>query len=72
VNSRVESRPLTIVIAVIIVFSGLYLLLPSRHAQGSYRDGRGPAQQALLLVLGAVSGFGSGCRAPEGRCSQFR
>jgi len=66
VNSRVESRPLTMIIAAIIVFSGVYLLLPARHAEGSYRDGRAPAQQALLLCIGAVSGFGSGLSGAGG------
>jgi uncharacterized membrane protein YfcA len=66
VNSKVDSQSLTIIIAAIIVFSGAYLLLPSRHAEGSYRDGRGAAQQALLLCVGAVSGFGSGLSGAGG------
>lgn len=66
VNARVESRPLTIIIAAIIVFSGVYLLLPARHAEGSYREGRTPAQQALLVCVGAVSGFGSGLSGAGG------
>ena len=66
VNSRVDSRPLTIVIAAIIVFSGVYILAPARHAEGSYRDGRAPAQQALLVCLGAISGFGSGLSGAGG------
>jgi uncharacterized membrane protein YfcA len=65
-NAKVESRPLTIIIAAVIVFSGAYLLLPSRHAPGSYRDGRGGAQQALLLGIGALSGFGSGLSGAGG------
>ena len=66
VNARVESRPLTIIIAAVIVFSGAYLLLPSRHAPGNYRDGRGGAQHALLLGIGALSGFGSGLSGAGG------
>src|SRR5262249_18458590 len=60
------SRPLTIIIAAIIVLSGVYLLLPTRHAEGSYREGRTPAQQALLVCIGAVSGFGSGLSGAGG------
>ena len=66
VNSMVESRTLTIVIAAIIVFSGVYLLLPARHAEGSYREGQTRAQQALLLCIGAASGFGSGLSGAGG------
>jgi hypothetical protein len=66
VNAKVESRPLTIIIAAVIVFSGAYLLLPSRHGAGNYRDGRGAAQQALLLGIGALSGFGSGLSGAGG------
>ena len=66
VNSQVASRPLTIIIAAIIVFSGVYLLLPSRHTEGTYREGRTPAQQALLLCVGAASGFGSGLSGAGG------
>ena len=66
VSSKVDSRSLTLIIAAIIVFAGAYLLLPSRHAEGSYRDGRGAAQQALLLFVGALSGFGSGLSGAGG------
>ena len=64
VNSMVESGLLTIIIAAVIVFSGVYLLLPARS--GGYRDGHGAAQQALLLGIGAVSGFGSGLSGAGG------
>jgi uncharacterized membrane protein YfcA len=66
VNAMVESRLLTIVIAAVIIFSGAYLLLPARRAEGSYRDGRGAPQQALLLAIGALSGFGSGLSGAGG------
>lgn len=66
VNSMVDSRPLTIIISALIVFSGAYLFVPSRRAEGSYRDGRGASQQAMLLGLGAVSGFGSGLSGAGG------
>ena len=66
VNAMVESRLLTILIAGVIVFSGAYLLLPAHRAEGSYRDGHGASQQALLLAIGALSGFGSGLSGAGG------
>jgi hypothetical protein len=65
-NSRIESRPLAIIISAVIVFSGLYLLLPTSHAEGTYRDGSTTAQKALLLCIGAASGFGSGLSGAGG------
>jgi hypothetical protein len=66
VNAMVESRLLTIIIAAVIIFSGAWLLLPARRAEGSYRDGYGAPQQALLLAIGALSGFGSGLSGAGG------
>jgi uncharacterized membrane protein YfcA len=50
----------------VIIFSGAYLLLPAHRTEGSYRDGRGASQQALLLAIGALSGFGSGLSGAGG------
>jgi len=66
VSSMVDARPLTRIIAVIIVLVGAYVLLPSRRASGAYRDGRGAPQQALLAAVGAVAGFGSGLSGAGG------
>jgi uncharacterized membrane protein YfcA len=66
VNSRVEPRPLALIIAAIIVFGGLYVLLPVQRAAGGYRDGRGVAQQTLLVGVGALAGFGSGLSGAGG------
>jgi len=66
VNSRVDPSPLALIIAAIIVFAGIYVLLPSRRGEGSYRDGRGAAQQALLACVGAAAGFGSGLSGAGG------
>lgn len=66
VNSWVAPRPLALIIAAIIVFAGIYVLLPSRHAAGGYRNGRGAAQQALLACVGAAAGFGSGLSGAGG------
>jgi uncharacterized membrane protein YfcA len=57
--AHVNPRPLSIIIAIVIVSAGLYIFLP--HAgRAAQRDGRGPREQALLATVGAVSGFGSG------------
>jgi len=66
VNARVESHLLTLLIAGVIVLSGAYLFLPARRSEGNYRNGTGAAQQALLLAIGAASGFGSGLSGAGG------
>jgi len=66
VNSRVEPRPLALIIAAIIVFGGLYVLLPVQRVAVGYRDGRGLAQQMLLVGVGALAGFGSGLSGAGG------
>lgn len=65
-NSLIDARPLTLVIAAIIVLAGGYILLPSRRPPGHELDGRGPGQSRLLLLVGAVSGFGSGLSGAGG------
>jgi uncharacterized membrane protein YfcA len=55
----VDARPLAIIIALIIVFAGLYIFLP-QHASSEPRNGRGPGETWLLAGVGAASGFGSG------------
>jgi uncharacterized protein len=60
VNSMVEARPLALIIAVIIIFTGAYILRPSRRKDENLRDGRGAAQRTLLFGVGAVAGFGAG------------
>jgi hypothetical protein len=62
--SRLGARPLALVIAAIVIFAGAYILLPSRR-QG-HRDGRAPGERAMLLGVGAVSGFGSGLSGAGG------
>jgi uncharacterized protein len=66
VNSYVEPRALALIIASIIVFAGLYVMLPSRRAEGVYRTGRGTSQQVLLACVGAAAGFGSGLSGAGG------
>jgi uncharacterized membrane protein YfcA len=64
-NSRIHARPLALIIAGIIVFAGAYILLPSRREEG-HRDGRSPRERAMLIGVGAVSGFGSGLSGAGG------
>ena len=66
VSARIAPRPLALIIAGIIVFAGAYVLLPSRRAEGAYRTGRGASQQALLALIGAAAGFGSGLSGAGG------
>ena len=56
----VDTRPLSIVIALIIVAAGLYVLAPPKIT-ARHRDGRsGSGEQILLSVVGGAAGFGSG------------
>jgi uncharacterized membrane protein YfcA len=64
-SSRVDARPLALVIAAIIVFAGGYILLPSRRRE-TFRDGRSTGERLTLLGVGAVSGFGSGLSGAGG------
>jgi len=66
VNAMVNAHALTLIIAVIIVFAGAYVLLPTRHEKTGYRDGRSRRQQSLLLFVGALAGFGSGLSGAGG------
>lgn len=55
----IDPRPLAIIIALVIVFAGLYIFLPQR-ARTQPRDGRIAGERWLLAGVGAASGFGSG------------
>ncbi len=66
VKAMVDADALTLIIALIIVFAGIYVLLPARREHGGYRDGRSRAQQFLLLIVGALAGFGSGISGAGG------
>jgi len=57
--SLVDPRPLAIAIAAIIAIAGIYILFP-RESRSASRSGHAPGEKALLLSVGAVSGFGSG------------
>jgi len=57
--AHVDPRPLSIIIALIIIAAGVYIFIPS-HPSAQHRSGRGWREQALLTIVGAASGFGSG------------
>ncbi len=59
VAAHIDARPLSIIIALIIVAAGVYIFVP-QHAASRSRDGRGWREQVLLTSVGAASGFGSG------------
>jgi uncharacterized protein len=59
VAGRMDPRPLAILISLIIIFAGAYIFLPQRTTPRA-RAGRGWREQALLTIIGAGSGFGSG------------
>lgn len=66
VNAMVNARSLTLIIALIIVCSGTYILLPTRPRKTGYRDGRSGRQQWVLLFVGMFAGFGSGLSGAGG------
>lgn len=65
-NAMVNVHTLTLIIALVIMFAGTYILFPARHENGNHRDGRSRAQQFLLLLVGALAGFGSGLSGAGG------
>ncbi len=65
VASRIDARPLTLLIATIIMVAGLWILRPA-PAGAAPRDGTRPGDTATLLGVGAASGFGSGLSGAGG------
>ena len=57
--AHIDPRPLSVIIALIIVAAGIYVLVPLKISP-QYRSGRGWRERALLASVGAASGFGSG------------
>jgi uncharacterized membrane protein YfcA len=64
--ARTDPRPLTLVIAAIIVIAGLYVLRPARATNRPPREGRSGGDLALLGVVGATAGFGAGLSGAGG------
>jgi uncharacterized membrane protein YfcA len=65
-NAWVNAQALTLMVALLVVYAGAYILLPAPRADAAYRDGSTRAQQLLLLVVGALAGFGSGLSGAGG------
>jgi uncharacterized protein len=63
VNSKVEARMLTLIVGALVLLAGVYLLLPPRQRAQGQRDG---SHRALLILVGAVAGFGSGLSGAGG------
>jgi uncharacterized membrane protein YfcA len=61
----VDAKLLSTVIALIIVAAGIYIFVPQKSLAKS-RDGRSPRDPAVLLSVGAASGFGSGLSGAGG------
>lgn len=59
-NSLAPSEILLLLLAVVIVFAGVYTLAAWHGTRGPALQSRPAAQQALLAGIGAVAGFGSG------------
>ncbi|MBI4203507.1 MAG: sulfite exporter TauE/SafE family protein [Betaproteobacteria bacterium] len=60
VNSLATSTALAVILAGIIIFAGIYTLAMWRGLREPAFHRHDRAQQALLLAVGAISGFGSG------------
>ena len=72
VNSMVDARMLTLIIALTIVFAGAYILLPTRLGGAHLRDGKSTAQQLLLLAWAPPPASAQVFPAPGARCSRCR
>lgn len=59
-NSRLDAKPLELVLASLIVLAGAYTLFGGRGRQQAAFAGRPRQQRALLVLIGALTGFGSG------------
>ncbi len=64
--THIAARSLAMTIALIIVAAGAYVFVPPRGEERAPRDGRGRADLAILAVVGAASGFGSGLSGAGG------
>ncbi len=66
VAAHIPPRTLAKTIAAIIVGAGAYVFMPPRGPLRVPRDGRGRGDVAMLVVVGAAAGFGSGLSGAGG------
>ena len=59
-NARTPPRTLTLLLAGIIIFAGVYTLASWKGRSRAALHDHARAQQVLLVAIGAVAGFGSG------------
>ena len=62
----IDPRPLTLLIAAIIMVAGFWILRPAPAAAHPREESGGSREPATLLAVGAVSGFGSGLSGAGG------
>jgi len=66
VAARIQANALAITIASIIIAAGIYVFIPPRGALRAPRDGASRGDLAILVVVGAAAGFGSGLSGAGG------
>ena len=59
-NARLDARPLALILALLIVFAGVYTLCSGGARPAAIFHDRPRRQRILLFAIGAVTGFGSG------------
>ena len=65
-KAMVNANALSLIVALLVIFAGVYILRPAQRESGTHRDGRSRAQRFLLLLVGALAGFGSGLSGAGG------
>jgi uncharacterized membrane protein YfcA len=59
-NAKIDALGLSLILSSIIIFAGFYTIFTRSRARPAVLQGRPRLQQALLMGIGAVVGFGSG------------
>lgn len=59
-NSRTNASALSLILAALIIFAGVYTLISWSGVRPAAFHGRPRSRQALLVGIGAIVGFGSG------------
>lgn len=59
-NAKIDARGLSLILSSVIIFAGIYTISTRSLARSAILQGRPRLQQALLVGIGAVVGFGSG------------